>query len=138
MRASMRRAVSSSGGSAVTVFAGWFALVVGVGIIGLWTVLLATRQVPEVAEGDPAIWFHLAAEYLLGITLVVSGSLILAVGYEPVPNLLVAAALGGTVYSAINSAGYYARTRTWGTVGAFALVIALATATLVVTISTCA
>ncbi len=118
------------------VFVGWFALVVGVGIIGLWTLLLATRQVPEVAGGDPAIWFHLAAEYLLGITLVVSGSLILAVGYEPVPSLLMAAALGGTVYSAINSAGYYARTRTWGVVGAFALVMALATAALVITIST--
>lgn len=117
-------------------FVAWFALVVGVGIIALWTILLATRQVPEVADGDPAIWFHLAAELVLGTTLVVSGALILAIGDEPLPRILVAAALGGTVYSAVNSAGYYARTRTWGVVGAFAVVAAIAASALAVTIAT--
>ena len=116
-------------------FVAWVALVAGVGIVVLWAMLLVTRKVPEVDEGDRAIWFHLGAELLLGSALAASGTMVLVAGDDPSARILLAAALGGTVYSAINSAGYYARTRDWGIVAGFAVVASIAIASLAVVIA---
>ena len=43
-------------------FVAWFDIAVGAAIAGLWTMLLATRQIPEIAEGRTDIWFHITAE----------------------------------------------------------------------------
>lgn len=98
-------------------------IAVGIGIVGLWSFLLATGRVPEVAAGDRAIWFHIAAEYLLGLTLVTAG-LMLAFTEGPGARLLAGVAAGGLVYSTVTSAGYYAQDDRWGPVVAF-LVLAL-------------
>jgi hypothetical protein len=103
---------------------GVFALVVGAGIVGLWIMLLATHQVPEIGTGDQAILFHITAELLLGITLIVSGTLLLLGGEEHPARILAATALGGMVYSTVNSAGYYAAKANWPVVGAFILLAA--------------
>jgi hypothetical protein len=98
---------------------GVFALIVGVGIVGLWIMLLSTHQVPEIETGDRAIWFHITAESLLGVVLIVSGALLLLGGEDQAARILAAAALGGMVYSAVNSSGYYAAKANWPVVGAF-------------------
>ena len=98
---------------------GVLALVVGVGIVGLWIVLLVTHQVPEIETGDRAIRFHITAEFLLGITLIIGGSLLLLNGEEHSARILASAALGGMVYSTVNSSGYYAAKASWPVVGAF-------------------
>ncbi|MGB5756485.1 MAG: hypothetical protein WBM50_06195 [Acidimicrobiales bacterium] len=95
-------------------------VVVGVGILGMWTLLLAARRVPEIAEGDRAIWFHLAAESLLGVALVAGGSLLLVVGDEPWARVAAGVAAGAMVYSTVNSAGYYARYRNRRAIAGFA------------------
>jgi hypothetical protein len=88
-------------------FVAWFQLVLGVGIAGLWTVLLATRQVPELTDGSRAIRFHLAVEYLTAVLLVAGGLALLLVGGSTAA-VLSGVALGALLYSAINSPGYYA------------------------------
>jgi hypothetical protein len=95
-------------------------LIAGVGIIGFWTFALLARKVPEVSAGDRAIWFHMAAEYLLGVALVAGGLALLLVGDEAWTRVVAGVAIGGMVYSTINSPGYYAREGTWGVVAAFA------------------
>jgi len=102
-----------------------FELVVGLGIVTLWPILLATRQVPEVRSGDRAIWFHLTAELMLGIALVVSGLLLLIAGDDPSTRILAGTALGGMTYSTVNSSGYYARDSNWLAVGVFAVLTGL-------------
>ena len=97
-----------------------FELVVGLGILGLWTTLLLRGKVPEIPAGDPAILFHIAAEYVLGVALVLGGLLLLLVGDETWVKVLAAAAAGGVIYSTINSPGYYAREGNWPVVAAFA------------------
>jgi hypothetical protein len=97
---------------------GVLALVVGVGIVGLWIALLVTHQVPEIETGDRAIRFHITAEFLLGISLMIGGSLLLLNGEEHSARILASAALGGMVYSAVNSSGYYAAKGSWPVVGA--------------------
>ncbi len=58
---------------------------VGVGgaLAGLWVLLLATGQVPEVAEGLRSIWFHIAAEATTAALLLLAG---LALLREPTPR----------------------------------------------------
>lgn len=93
-------------------------IVSGLGVVGLWTLLLLIHQVPEIRAGDRAIWFHVFAEYLLGGLLVTAGLLLLLQGAATSTRVLAAA--GGMVYSTINSPGYYARQGKWGAVAAFA------------------
>jgi hypothetical protein len=101
-----------------------FLLVVGVGIAGLWIVLLAAGQVPEVAEGRVDIWFHIAAELLTAGLLVAAGVALLRRSARA--RLLAAVSLGALVYTAINSPGYYAQSGDVAMVGMFALVLLLA------------
>lgn len=79
------------------------------GIVGLWTLLILSKRVPEIQDRDRAIWFHVAAEYVLSAALIAAGLLVLFVGDGTPIRVFAGTALGGVVYSTINSAGYYAR-----------------------------
>lgn len=78
----------------------------GAGILCFWTVMVATRRVPEIREGKRAIWFHVGAEVLLAVLLIAGG---IAVLVETGPSQLALAgvALGALLYTAVNSPGYY-------------------------------
>ena len=97
---------------------GWFEIVAGAGILAFWVIALSARAVPEVEAGDRAIWFHVAAECLLGLALIAGGLAVLG-GEDAWRRALAAAAAGGLVYSTINSPGHYARSGSWGVVAAF-------------------
>jgi len=104
-------------------FATGMALLTGVAIAGLWTMLLATRQVPELATGQRAIRFHIAAEYLTaGASLLGGIGLWLAAGWGPP---LAIAGLGAALYSSVNSPGYYADLGKPGMVVAFGVLATL-------------
>jgi hypothetical protein len=107
-------------------FVAGFQIVVGVAVTGLWAVLLATGQVPEVQAGQVDIWFHVAAELGMAGLLVGAGAALLR--QAPRAGLLSALALGWLGYSAVNSPGYYAETGDWAVVGMFGLVLALTAA----------
>jgi hypothetical protein len=90
----------------MTWFSTGVALLTGAAIAGLWTMLLATRQVPELAAGQRAIKFHIAAEYLTAAACLLGGvGLWLAAGWG---SPLALAGLGAALYSSVNSPGYYA------------------------------
>jgi hypothetical protein len=111
-------------------------LVAGIGIIGFWTMALLGHKVPEVSAGDRAIWFHVAAEYLMAAALVAGGLLLLLIGDEPWIRVLAGVAIGGMVYSTVNSPGYYAREGTWAVVGAFGVLTVVGTVVAVLLIVT--
>jgi hypothetical protein len=108
---------------------GWFQVVVGTSMLLLWSVLLATGQVTEVQEGHTDIWFHIGAE-VVAATLLLAGGTALLLGRgapSPAARLLAGLACGALLYTAINSAGYYAESGDWAMVVMFAVV---ATATI--------
>jgi hypothetical protein len=90
----------------VNAFAIVVCLGVGLAMLGLWTVLVARGQVPELDEGKPSIRFHIAAEVLTGVSLI-AGAVGLWSGASWGP-VVAAAALGAALYSCIASPGYYA------------------------------
>lgn len=103
----------------------WYEIVVGVAMLGLWTALLATRQVPQIAAGDREIWFHLAAELVTAVLLVAAGIVLVA---DPTATVLSGVAIGALLYTTIASPGYYAARGEWPPVILFGI---LAVATLV-------
>lgn len=95
----------------------WFLLGIGVLIAGLWTVLLASGSVSELAAGDEEIRFHLVAEFGTALILITSG--ILALGGHLIGWQLAGVGLGALLYTTINSAGYYAERDEWAIVAMF-------------------
>ena len=55
------------------VFAGIYAIVVGIGMIGQWSVSLLANKVPELKTEPFRIAFHLAGEFLTALALIASG-----------------------------------------------------------------
>jgi hypothetical protein len=109
----------------------WFQLMVGLLMAAVWPVLIATGEVPEIAEGQRAIWFHLAAESLTAGLLIAAGALILAGRVRQIAVPLSTLALGALLYTAVNSPGYYADQGHWFMVAIFAA-LTVATALAVV------
>lgn len=86
-------------------FAAVFALVVGVGMIGLWAMLIITGQVEEFETIPYEIALHLAGEFLTAIILIIASLLTLI--KESKGNILLNIAFGSLLYTVIVSSGYY-------------------------------
>ncbi len=98
-------------------FAGIFALAVGLLMIGQWIASLVTGNVPELATAPLEIGFHLAAEILTALALVLAGLAILKKLRWGRTLFLVAG--GMALYSIINSPGYFAQRGQWPVVALF-------------------
>jgi hypothetical protein len=110
--------------------AGWYGVVVGVLIIGQWGFFLASGQVPELRTEPIRISFHLAAELLTALALLVAGgAVLLGRAWGPAALLL---ALGMLLYTVVVSPGYFAQQGQWVLLGLFGVLLALAAACAVV------
>ncbi len=105
-------------------FAAVYAVVVGLGMIGQWAYSLATKQVPELATEPFRIRFHLAAEFVTAIALIVGGLGLLTERSWGQDVYLIA--MGMLLYTVIVSPGYFAQKGEWPMVGVFAVVLILA------------
>ncbi len=84
----------------LSIISGIYAIIVGIGIIGLWTMLYLTKKIPEIKTEPVAIGFHITAEITMGILSLLSGMFLLT-------NLLWAGylfilAMGLVIYAVIN------------------------------------
>jgi hypothetical protein len=109
-------------------FAAWSGIVLGVSMALQWSVFLATGQVPELQTEPWRIGFHLAAEAATAAALIVGGVLLLRGHARGRAVALVAN--GMLVYTAIVSPGYFAQAGQWALVAMFAVVLALALASI--------
>lgn len=96
---------------------GVFALVIGLFMISQWIASLVTGKVPELATAPLEIGFHLAAEILTALALVLAGLAILKKLRWGRTLFLVAG--GMALYSIINSPGYFAQRGQWPIVALF-------------------
>ena len=110
-------------------FPSWFAILVGCSMVAQWSVFLLSGNVPELRTEPVRIGFHLAAELLTALVLIVSGTGALAAKRWARPLLLVG--LGMLVYTSIVSPGYFAQRGEMEFVLMFALVLALTGAVIV-------
>jgi hypothetical protein len=82
-----------------------FALVMGASIIGLWALLLATGQAPELESAPIRFAGHLAAEGVTALALLAAAYGLLAGRAWAIPLYLVATGL--LLYAMLQALGYY-------------------------------
>ncbi len=110
-------------------FPGWFAILVGVVMLGQWSLFLASGNVPELKTEPIRIYFHLAGELLTAVLLIVSGAGALRSLRWGRPLLLVA--LGMLLYTSIVSPGYFAQRGEVEFLAMFGLILAMTVAAIV-------
>ena len=80
-----------------------YSMVLGIAILGLWSVILVNGEIPE---GRTEFSFHLFSELMMALACMGAGILILK---KKSPGTGVATAAHAMVlYSVLNAAGYYA------------------------------
>jgi len=93
-------------------------------MFGQWIFFLSAGQVPEVRTAPIALTFHLAAEAITALLLIISGSL-LARGRSRFVGLGLVAN-GMLIYTVIVSPGYFAQLGQWPLVAMFAALLGVA------------
>lgn len=110
-------------------FAAWSSSVIGVMMLAQWTFFLAAGQVPELRTEPFRIAFHLAAEGVTALLLIAAGIMLFRGICGGARLALVAN--GALIYTAIVSPGYFAQQGQWALVAMFAVILALAVASIV-------
>ena len=105
-------------------FPGIFAVSVGSLMLIQWALFLLTGNVPELQSAPLSIAFHLAAEFLTAIALIISG--IILIKLSPHAKQVFLLSVGMVIYAMINSAGYFAQSGDWIFVAMFAILLVLA------------
>jgi len=83
-----------------------YSIIIGLAMILMWLVLIATNQVPEIKSAPIQITYHLIAEFLTAIILLIGGFGLLKKRVWGFHLYLIS--MGMLLYTVIVSAGYYA------------------------------
>ena len=110
-------------------FAAIYSIVIGTGMIAQWVMSYMSKQIPELITEPFRIWFHIAAEMLTAISLLVSGIALLTSVQWGLTLYLIS--LGMLFYTCIVSPGYFAQQGKWGWLGMFGTIILLGILSLV-------
>ena len=86
------------------VASAWFTIVVGLLMMGMWSMLVLTGQVPYLDTPQLEIKLHIFTEMLTAAALIVGGVSVLR-GWKLGPLHYVSQ--GMLIYAIINSSGYY-------------------------------
>jgi hypothetical protein len=95
---------------------GIYQVLVGTGILGIWTLLGLKREIPEFDTAPWQITMHISAEVITGILLFLSGLYVLVRGRKPPIFYL---SMGALIYTLVASPGYYAHQAQWGIAALF-------------------
>lgn len=106
-----------------------YAFVVGVSMLGMWGMFYATGSIPELETEPARIAFHLAAEFLTAIGLLIAGWGLWK--SRPWADRAFLLAMGALFYTMIQSPGYFLQTGDLAMVGMFAVLILVGVAILV-------
>ena len=105
-------------------FPSLFAIMVGIGMIGMWSASYLTNQIPELETEPVRIKFHLAAEFATAIVLLAAGiGMLTTQDWAPSVYLV---SMGMLLYTVIVSPGYFAEKGQWGYVFMFGVIFVLA------------
>ena len=93
------------------VLAALFGILVGLAMIGQWTYLYLSENIPELKDEPIRIRFNMAAEIITALCLIISGiGLLAGLGWSKSLYLI---SMGMLFYTAIVSPGYFAQQGDW-------------------------
>lgn len=93
------------------LIASLYTIIIGITMLGMWFLLLIKREVPDLKTKPTQIFFHLVAEFLTAVMLIIGG-----IGFimnQPWGMALFFIAIGMVIYSTINAAGFYGQLKDW-------------------------
>ncbi len=112
------------------VIPAWFSLLVGLLMAAQWVFFLVTGQVPELHTAPIRIAFHLVAESVTAVSLMIAGmGLLRKKSWGRSAGLF---AHGLLVYTVVVSPGYFAQAGEWPMVAMFCVLVILAAASVAV------
>ena len=88
-----------------------YTILIGITMLGMWFLLIFKREVPELKTKPTQIFFHLSAEFLTAVALIIGG-----IGFimnQPWGLAIFFIAIGMAIYSTINAAGFYGQLKDW-------------------------
>ena len=88
-----------------------FAIVVGLAMVIQWSFAFLSQQIPELYDEPIRIGFHIAAEMVTALALIVSGTGLLAGASWA--NVVYLISIGMLFYTSIVSPGYFAQKDNW-------------------------
>ena len=95
----------------VELIASIYIIIIGIAMLCMWIFLLGKREVPELTTKPTQIYFHLVAELLTSVILIIGGiGLILSQSWG---FALFFISIGMAIYSTINAAGFYGQLKDW-------------------------
>ncbi len=77
----------------------------------MWLMLLFKKEVPELNTKPTQIFFHLIAEFLTSVMLIIGGIGLLLNQFWGVAVFFIS--IGMAIYSTINAAGFYGQLKDW-------------------------
>jgi hypothetical protein len=95
----------------IELIASIYAIIIGIAMLLMWFLLLLKREVPELNTKPTQIFFHLVAEFVTSVILVVGGIGLVMNQPWGVPIFFIA--IGMAIYSTINAAGFYGQLKDW-------------------------
>lgn len=95
----------------VELIASIYTIIIGIAMLCMWIFLLSKREVPELNTKPTQITFHLIAEFMTSIILIIGGiGLILNQSWGVTIFFI---SIGMVIYSTINAAGFYGQLKDW-------------------------
>ncbi|MFX1390763.1 MAG: hypothetical protein ACFE9Z_11920 [Promethearchaeota archaeon] len=95
----------------IELIASIYTIIIGIAMLCMWFMLLLKREVPDLTTKPTQIYFHLIAEFLTSIMLIVGGvGMIMNQGWG---DAIFYIAIGMAIYSTINAAGFYGQLKDW-------------------------
>ncbi|MFX1417780.1 MAG: hypothetical protein ACFE9N_02540 [Promethearchaeota archaeon] len=95
----------------IELIASIYTILIGIAMLFMWFILLIKREVPELTTKPTQIYFHLIAEFLTSIILITGG--IGLIMNQTWGFAIFFIAIGMTIYSTINAAGFYGQLKDW-------------------------
>ncbi|MFX1378430.1 MAG: hypothetical protein ACFFA4_05000 [Promethearchaeota archaeon] len=88
-----------------------YVIIIGITMLCMWFLLIMKREVPELKTKPTQIYFHLIAEFLTSIALIIGGIGLIMNQFWGIAVFFIA--IGMAIYSTINAAGFYGQLKDW-------------------------
>lgn len=95
----------------IELVASIYIIIIGIAMLCMWLFLLGKKEVPELSTKPTQIYFHLIAELLTSISLIIGGIGLIMDQSWGVALFFIS--IGMAIYSTINAAGFYGQLKDW-------------------------
>lgn len=95
----------------IEIIASIYTIIIGIAMICMWIFLLGKKEVPELTTKPTQITFHLIAEFITSVMLLIGGIGLFT--NQSWGLVIFYISIGMIIYSSINAAGFYGQLKDW-------------------------